>query len=258
MELFTILFIISFSIAGLYLFALIYLISKVYSITDDLDIVQRNQPPSDASVQLFNKQFNSITSKNLQLETQQNIIQNTFVDIKKDLVKNNESVLDTKVTLDFITDNINKTMIPIGTILAYSGESSVPSNFTICDGKLLSVIDYRELSIILNGKFNKGDETPDQFRVPDLRGIFIRGFDNDKGIDRNRKFGSVQDQSIQNHSHTFNPNVDCVSGNIFCHYATIWSTVGWINNYDYSTETRPKNIALNYIIKIRNVYMGTL
>uniref|UniRef100_UPI001ABB135E phage tail protein n=1 Tax=Bartonella tribocorum TaxID=85701 RepID=UPI001ABB135E len=45
-----------------------------------------------------------------------------------------------------------------------------------------------------------GDETT--FNVPDLRGMFLRGFDYTGFVDHGRIFGSVQQCSLINHEHS--------------------------------------------------------
>jgi phage-related tail fiber protein len=46
------------------------------------------------------------------------------------------------------------------------------------------------------GQFSPGDGV-DTFRIPDLRGEFVRGFDNGRGVDPGRLFGSAQLDQMQ-------------------------------------------------------------
>ena len=67
---------------------------------------------------------------------------------------------------------------PIGTIISIFGESA-PANYLICDGSTYNVADYPELcahlwSLTTNSQYKvSGDAT--KFKVPDLRGEFLRG-----------------------------------------------------------------------------------
>ena len=51
-----------------------------------------------------------------------------------------------------------------------------------------------------HGKYSSGDGATN-FRVPDLRGEFRRGFDGGRGIDAGRVFGSAQGDAMQGHWH---------------------------------------------------------
>jgi hypothetical protein len=46
--------------------------------------------------------------------------------------------------------------------------------------------------------YNLGTELASQFRIPDLRGEFIRGWDGGRNVDRDRVFGSFEDYSTAN------------------------------------------------------------
>lgn len=85
------------------------------------------------------------------------------------------------------------------------------------------------------------------FNVPDLRGEFVRGWDNGRGVDPLRTIGSSQAQSIQAHTH------DIVGGNVQSGSAP-GSGFQQQGYYSYpksfgGTETRPRNMAMLYCIK---------
>lgn len=100
--------------------------------------------------------------------------------------------------------------------------------------------------------------------VPDLRGVFIRGWDTAggtaKGIDTGRIFGSYQLDDFKSHSHPRNPNnyAEDIQAAVSL-YSTSWRGQGqagssllngFINTGSTGgTETRPKNIALLPCIK---------
>jgi hypothetical protein len=62
------------------------------------------------------------------------------------------------------------------------------------------------LSAYLGGKFNKGDEGGGNFRLPEARGEFLRGWDHGRGVDVGRGLGSVQSMQAEDHSHVTGVN----------------------------------------------------
>jgi hypothetical protein len=127
------------------------------------------------------------------------------------------------------------------------------------------------------------DENSDQFsfRIPNLYGEFIRGWDNGRGVDPDRPFGSVQSDDVGPHRHELKGDqgtqyyVSTQTGYYYDPYygdyvylyprdsgatnmgSTVYSTRGAGNIYTgYVTpdraalETRPRNVALLPCIKI--------
>ena len=90
--------------------------------------------------------------------------------------------------------------------------------------------------------------------MPDLRGEFIRGWDDGRGVDSGRAFGSSQTDDFEAHSHQVGtqdsltspgtaPAIEFVSDlpSPLGQFVTSESVGG--------TETRPRNVALLYCIK---------
>lgn len=67
-----------------------------------------------------------------------------------------------------------------------------------CNGAVLLRSSYPRLFSAIGTLHNTGGESSLQFRLPDFRGEFIRGFDDGKGVDSGRVFGSSQLDAIQN------------------------------------------------------------
>ncbi|WP_273721702.1 phage tail protein [Bartonella sp. ML71XJBT] len=91
--------------------------------------------------------------------------------------------------------------LPTGFIGCFAMER-LPSGWLLCDGRSYSRDKYRDLFATIGTLWGHGgDETT--FNVPDLRGMFLRGFDYLGSVDRGRDFGSVQQSSLRDHEHIF-------------------------------------------------------
>ncbi|MBN3067050.1 tail fiber protein [Pectobacterium brasiliense] len=104
--------------------------------------------------------------------------------------------------------------------------------------------------------------------LPDLRGEFVRGWDDGRGVDPGRALMSAQGDTMQSHTHEYRDRYYIEAG-ITSTYTEIVPN-GYNNNigshstdsdngtwlyYDSKTspsggaETRPRNIAFNYIVR---------
>lgn len=67
---------------------------------------------------------------------------------------------------------------PIGTIISYMG-TTAPQDYLICDGSTYNIADYKQLSDFFAAQFGSanffGGDGVTTFKVPDLRGEFLRG-----------------------------------------------------------------------------------
>lgn len=72
-----------------------------------------------------------------------------------------------------------------------------------CNGALLLRASYPRLFAKIGTVHNIGGESSLQFRGPDYRGEFLRGFDDGRGVDGGRAFGSGQKGSLT----SFDPTV---------------------------------------------------
>jgi len=116
------------------------------------------------------------------------------------------------------------------------GTSTVPSGWLECNGQ--STAGYPNL-IALFGT-----------NLPDLRGEFVRGWDNGRGVDVDRVLLSAQAQSIQPHTHSYTiTNSTSSSGQGGAGTGSIPSQAGATTGSTGTTETRPRNVALMFIVK---------
>jgi phage-related tail fiber protein len=82
-----------------------------------------------------------------------------------------------------------------------------------------------------------------------VRGEFVRGWDNGRGIDPGRARGSFQADAFKSHSHTVTAIFG--GGASFGYQWVQGSTITGSNaQANGGTETRPRSIALMFIVKI--------
>ncbi|MFQ5606043.1 MAG: DUF6519 domain-containing protein, partial [bacterium] len=89
-----------------------------------------------------------------------------------------------------------ETVIPPGTIMAFAN-TEAPVGWLECDGREITEAGFPELYDKIKDRFAPGDPVT----VPDLRGVFVRGWDHDRGEDPGRTFGDLQEDQIQTHKH---------------------------------------------------------
>ena len=138
---------------------------------------------------------------------------------------------------------------PVGSIIAYAANSDPADHFE-CDGASLNTTTFSELFSVIGYTYGGSGSN---FQLPDLRGEFIRGLDNGRGIDSGRAMGSNQGDEFSSHIHNIKtygfdddgPTLVRNTGgdNAGAGNATLPS------NSQGGSETRPRNVALVYCIK---------
>lgn len=88
-------------------------------------------------------------------------------------------------------------LFPAGTIAAF-GMQALPRGWLTCDGRAVSRVTYKGLLDAIGLTWGIGDGAT-TFNIPDLRGMFLRGFDAGRGIDRNRAFADRQEAAFKVH-----------------------------------------------------------
>ncbi|WP_445179561.1 phage tail-collar fiber domain-containing protein [Pseudomonas sp. McL0111] len=155
--------------------------------------------------------------------------------------------------------------LPVGSIVAFPVDAP-PPGFLELDNSVKSSATYPDLSAYLGGKFNKGDEGTGNFRLPEARGEFLRGWDHGRGVDVGRAAGSYQLDAFQNITGTVSTDgVNAGPNGVFGSQpgapqvatSTIASTTSLLT-FDAgrvartSTETRPRNLSVMWCIKAWN------
>ncbi|MEB0916996.1 phage tail protein [Citrobacter freundii] len=153
--------------------------------------------------------------------------------------------------------------LPVGVPVPWPS-ATPPTGWLKCNGAVFSAEEYPELA--------KAYPTN---KLPDLRGEFIRGWDDGRGIDAGRKILSAQGDAIRNITGTFGNgqteanaaiSFNTASG-VFVSQSALRNTIGnttiipntpdnpHLVNFDASrvvptaSENRPRNIAFNYIVR---------
>lgn len=162
--------------------------------------------------------------------------------------------------------------VPVGTIVPYMG-TTAPAGWLLCDGSVISRTTYANLFSVIGNSCGNGNGST-TFNLPDFRGRFLRGFDGTAGNDPDassriamnsggntgNNVGSLQEDAFQGHKHQTlqgngagtNINYIPPSDGTFQGYYTNTSLPiydGISGNPRYTSETRPKNAYVNYIIK---------
>ena len=77
-----------------------------------------------------------------------------------------------------------------------------PIGWLKANGALISRASYATLFTAIGTTWGVGDGST-TFALPDLRGEFLRVWDDARGIDAGRTFGSAQIEALKSHTHTF-------------------------------------------------------
>jgi microcystin-dependent protein len=177
--------------------------------------------------------------------------------------------------MSYYTINNNSITTPPGSIIAYIGSTS-PSGWFICNGSAISRITYSDLFAVLGTNFGVGNGST-TFNLPDYRGAFLRGTGS-----QTKNYNSTnitytgpginstgQSHSTQVHAHDLTGTISYGSSNTY-NYSGMTAlspnnnngnSFNLNNNLSISnsttsggtitdtTETRPFNFGINWIIK---------
>ena len=158
------------------------------------------------------------------------------------------------------------TVQPSGMVAMFAN-STAPSGWLKCNGQAISRTDYSDLFDAIGTTYGTGNGST-TFNVPDLRGEFLRGWDDGRTVDNGRTFASAQSAGVTGGT------VDVViplDGN-WPTGGTVYNAPGWIASpyngaeghavvYKLSgsrtirssvtvSDSKPRNVALLCCIKI--------
>lgn len=87
-------------------------------------------------------------------------------------------------------------IVPVGAAIMVMHSGIPDIGWLKCNGAVLTRASYQRLFDKIQTTYNSGGESTAQFRLPDFRGVFPRGFDDSRNIDAGRVFGSQQKGTI--------------------------------------------------------------
>lgn len=201
-----------------------------------------------------NIQDGSITAAELQSDsvTETKIAANSVTTAK---------IADANVTRAKAAADLLAFLVPTGTIHAYTG-AAAPTGFLLCNGAAVSRVTYATLFAVIGVKYGSGNGSS-TFNVPDARGLFLRGWNNGSGRDPDAgsrtaaatggatgdNIGSYQADQFANHSHAVGAD-NSATGSAGSARTGASVNTAFPTNASGGNETRPKNLYVNYIIKI--------
>ncbi|HCJ9588658.1 TPA: phage tail protein [Escherichia coli] len=154
--------------------------------------------------------------------------------------------------------------LPVGVPVPWPS-ATPPTGWLKCNGAAFSAEEYPKLA-----------KTYPTNKLPDLRGEFIRGWDDGRGVDNGRGLLTLQDGAIVSHNHywgiwtsrTNDQTLESFTGTTILKQITPLSPAIDFDNYPIpnpaiteggvvaattkpagANETRPRNVAFNYIVR---------
>lgn len=143
--------------------------------------------------------------------------------------------------------------LPVGVPVPWPS-ATPPTGWIKCNGAPFSAAQYPELAKVYPA-----------LKLPDLRGEFIRGWDDGRGVDAERSILTAQEDMIKSHEHSVwrrsdnrkvsqSLNINDPGGEYLSVVHSASVIKGWDIDSLYAvptggSETRPRNIAFNYIVR---------
>jgi microcystin-dependent protein len=169
--------------------------------------------------------------------------------------------------------NSQREALPVGSISAFAGPATEEvrqrlweKGWLLCDGDSYTQKEWPELFGVIRQFWGRGKGGDTDFSVPNLEGLFLRGVTSDPhkadlegrvplGEGVPLQVGSIQMDAFKDHSHDYtffayeqngnSPHIP--TGDPWSYDPVPFDTTG--ANQGASTETRPRNAYVQYIIK---------
>lgn len=134
----------------------------------------------------------------------------------------------------------------------FTARSTAPAGWLKANGAAVSRTAYAGLFAVIGTTYGAGDGF-NTFNLPDLRGEFLRAWDDGRGVDSGRALGSLQADELRSHSHPTgwqlsdergadNNRIASGSAPESVYFSIPTGAAG-------GSETRPRNVALLACIK---------
>lgn len=173
-------------------------------------------------------------------------------------------------TTAFVSTAVNSIQVVPAGAVDYFAMSSAPTGYLKANGAAISRTTYAALFAAIGTTFGAGDGTT--FNLPDLRGEFLRTWDDGRGVDSSRSFASAQSFAMQEVTGGITTSADGNAGYFTGSSGAFTISAGgnrivaaggassasYNRFFNFSlaqggaqtaTETRPRNIALLACIK---------
>jgi phage-related tail fiber protein len=134
-----------------------------------------------------------------------------------------------QAALEKITVRITDSVAP--GCIAFYAMPQAPSGWLKANGAEVSRTAYADLFAAIGTVFGPGDGNS-TFNLPDLRGEFVRGWDDARGVDASRALGSSQSNQNASHTHSGSTSTDTHS-----HTGTTNTTGNHTHNMSYQGGT---------------------
>lgn len=146
--------------------------------------------------------------------------------------------------------------------IAFFAMQNAPDGWLKANGALISRTNYSQLYSSIGTLFGVGDGIT-TFQLPDLRGEFVRGLDDGRGVDAARALAVHQDDALKAHEHVVTGPPGHTHGTEFGggSYPVVFSYIPdsinsnaaytdiWRTDETGDSETRPRNMAMLACIK---------
>jgi phage-related tail fiber protein len=111
-----------------------------------------------------------------------------------------ESAATARANLGVLSADETRQMAPPGAVMHFA-RTTAPAGWLKANGAAVSRTAYAALFAALGTTFGAGDGF-NTFNLPDLRGEFLRGLDDGRGVDAGRALGSAQADANRSHTHS--------------------------------------------------------
>lgn len=164
----------------------------------------------------------------------------TDITNKQDKTDNTLTTTDKTIVGSLKELNLNKANEASFTgMVAYFAMTTPPTGWIKANGAIVNRTSFSRLFNVIGTTFGVGDGST-TFKIPDLRDEFIQGWDDGRGIDSARTFGSYQGDQAQK-SGFENTGWGLSAGGAFIDRVLI--------NTNYGDYAHPRNVALLACIK---------
>jgi hypothetical protein len=133
-------------------------------------------------------------------------------------------------------------------LVATFARNTAPTGWLKANGAAVSRTTYADLFAVIGTTFGVGDGST-TFNLPDMRGMFARGWDDGRGVDTGRVFGSQQSADAQVAYRRFNSGSNVTGSQLGVLNTVSLGHSSYDENGFVGAETRPINVALLVCIK---------